>query len=41
MPERPKSLLLPILAAAVAAGLGRMVVQKIKRDRQARQPRQR
>jgi hypothetical protein len=36
MPESPKSLLLPLLAAAVVAGLGRMVVQKIKQDRRQR-----
>ncbi|WP_269092605.1 hypothetical protein [Arthrobacter hankyongi] len=37
MAERPKSLLLPILAAAVVAGLARMVIQKIKQDRRLRQ----
>ena len=36
MAEKPKSVLLPVLAAAVFAGLGRMVVQKIKADRAAR-----
>jgi hypothetical protein len=36
MAENPKSLLLPVLAAVVFAGLGRMVVQKIKADRAAR-----
>ncbi|QCB95657.1 hypothetical protein E5206_00865 [Arthrobacter sp. PAMC25564] len=33
MAEKPKSVLLPVLAAVVFAGLGRMVVQKIKADR--------
>jgi hypothetical protein len=37
MVEKPKSLLLPIMAAAVFAGLGRMVFQKIKADRAARE----
>jgi hypothetical protein len=37
MVEKPKSVLLPIMAAAVFAGLGRMVLQKIKADRAARQ----
>jgi hypothetical protein len=36
MAERPKSLLIPFMAAAVVAGLARMVIEKIKRDRQAR-----
>ncbi|WP_427134264.1 hypothetical protein [Pseudarthrobacter sp. S9] len=36
MAEKPKSVLLPFLAAAVFAGLGRMVLQKIKADRAAR-----
>jgi hypothetical protein len=35
MAEKPKSVLLPVLAAAVFAGLGRMVLQKIKADREA------
>lgn len=35
MPEKPKSLLLPIMAAAVAGGLARMVVQKYRADKQA------
>ena len=39
MAEKPKSLLLPVVAAAVFAGLGRMVFQKIKADRAARQNR--
>lgn len=39
MPETPKSLLLPIVAAAVFAGLGRMVWQKIQSDRAARETR--
>lgn len=37
MAEKPKSVLLPVMAAAVFAGLGRMVIQKIKADRAARQ----
>ena len=37
MAEKPKSVLLPVMAAAVFAGLGRMVIQKIKADRTARQ----
>ena len=37
MVEKPKSVLLPIMAAAVFAGLGRMVFQKIKADRAARE----
>ncbi len=36
MAEKPKSVLLPVVAAAVFAGLGRMVLQKIKADRLAR-----
>ncbi|MDQ1595133.1 MAG: hypothetical protein QOH40_1689 [Arthrobacter pascens] len=36
MAEKPKSVLLPVIAAAVFAGLGRMVLQKIKADRAAR-----
>jgi hypothetical protein len=36
MGEKSKSVLLPVLAAAVFAGLGRMVVQKIRADRAAR-----
>ena len=39
MAEKPKSVLLPMVAAAVFAGLGRMVLQKIKADRAARQNR--
>lgn len=39
MAEKPKSVLLPVLAAAVFAGLGRMVLQKIKADREARRSR--
>ena len=34
--RNPKSVLLPVVAAAVFAGLGRMVLQKIKADRAAR-----
>lgn len=37
MAENSKSLLLPVVAAAVFAGLGRMVFQKVKADRVARQ----
>jgi hypothetical protein len=36
MAEKPKSVLLPVMAVAVFAGLGRMVFQKIKADRAAR-----
>jgi hypothetical protein len=36
MAQKPKSVLLPVLAAAVFAGLGRMVMQKVKADRAAR-----
>ena len=36
MAEKPKSVLLPVVAVAVFAGLGRMVLQKIKADRAAR-----
>lgn len=36
MAEKSKSVLLPVMAAAVFAGLGRMVLQKIKADRAAR-----
>lgn len=39
MGEKPKSVLLPIVAAAVFAGLGKMVLQKIKADRAAKQNR--
>lgn len=39
MAENSKSVLLPVVAAAVFAGLGRMVLQKIKADRQARDTR--
>ena len=37
MAEKSRSLLLPVMAVAVFAGLGRMVVQKIKADRAARE----
>ncbi|MCY1384819.1 hypothetical protein D9M69_731180 [compost metagenome] len=37
MAQKPKSVLLPVMAAAVFAGLGRMVMQKIKADRAARE----
>ncbi|MCM0614665.1 hypothetical protein MOD31_01390 [Paenarthrobacter sp. TYUT067] len=36
MAEKPKSMVLGVVAAAVFAGLGRMVIQKIKADRAAR-----
>lgn len=36
MSEKSKSVLIPIVTAAVFAGLGRMVLQKIKADRAAR-----
>jgi hypothetical protein len=39
MAEKSKSVLLPMVAAAVFAGLGRMVMQKIKADRAARENR--
>ena len=39
MAENSKSVLLPVVAAAVFAGLGRMVFQKIKADRAARETR--
>ncbi|WP_104140402.1 hypothetical protein [Arthrobacter sp. ZGTC131] len=39
MAEKPKSVLLPMVAAAVFAGLGKMVLQKIKADRAAKQNR--
>jgi hypothetical protein len=35
MRDKPQSMLLPILAAVVVAGLGRMVIQKIREDRRA------
>ena len=37
MAEKSKSLLLPVMAVAVFAGLGRMVLQKVKADRAARE----
>ena len=37
MAEKSKSVLLPVVAAAVFAGLGRMVLQKIKADRKAKE----
>ncbi|RAM36232.1 hypothetical protein [Arthrobacter globiformis] len=37
MAENSKSVLLPVMAVAVFAGLGRMVFQKVKADRAARQ----
>ncbi|HAG60456.1 MAG TPA: hypothetical protein DCL83_14620 [Arthrobacter bacterium] len=39
MAEKSKSVLLPMMAVAVFAGLGRMVVQKIRADRAARETR--
>lgn len=36
MAETPKSLLLPVMALAVFAGLGRLVFQRVKADRFAR-----
>ncbi|MBT2597594.1 hypothetical protein [Arthrobacter sp. ISL-72] len=36
MTQKPRSVLLPVMAAAVFAGLGRMVIQKIKADRALR-----
>jgi hypothetical protein len=35
MRDKPQSMLLPILAGVVLAGLGRMVIQKIREDRRA------
>ncbi|GLB68331.1 hypothetical protein [Arthrobacter mangrovi] len=35
MAEKPQSMLLPIMAAAVAAGLARLVIRKYRGDRQA------
>ncbi|GGH96274.1 hypothetical protein ACFFGR_23605 [Arthrobacter liuii] len=39
MAENSKSVLLPVVAAAVFAGLGRMVFQKVKADRLVRESR--
>ncbi|WP_285242168.1 hypothetical protein [Pseudarthrobacter sp. fls2-241-R2A-127] len=39
MAQNSKSVLLPMVAAAVFAGLGRMVLQKVKADREARETR--
>jgi hypothetical protein len=39
MAEKSKSVLLPMVAVAVFAGLGRMVMQKIKADKAARENR--
>ncbi|MBT2514147.1 hypothetical protein [Arthrobacter sp. ISL-30] len=39
MAEKGKSVVLPVVVAAVFAGLGRMVVQKIKADRAAKENR--
>ena len=39
MAEKPKSMVLGIVGAAVFAGLGRMVLQKIKADKAARSQR--
>ena len=35
MTEKPQSMLLPILAAVVLGGLGRMVIRKKRDDRRA------
>ncbi|MFP3580034.1 hypothetical protein SB659_10685 [Arthrobacter sp. SIMBA_036] len=37
MAEKPRSMVLGVMAAAVVAGLGRMVIQKIKAERAARE----
>lgn len=37
MAEKSKTVLLPVVAVAVFAGLGRMVVQKIRLDRAYRE----
>ena len=37
MSEKSNSGVLPVIAAAVFAGLGRMVLQKVKADRRARE----
>jgi hypothetical protein len=37
MVDKLKSVLLPVMAATVFAGLGRMVFQKIKADRASRE----
>ncbi|MGR0161580.1 hypothetical protein [Paenarthrobacter nitroguajacolicus] len=39
MAEKPKSMVLGVVAAAVFAGLGRMVIQKIMADKAARETR--
>ena len=39
MAHNSRSVLLPMVAAAVFAGLGRMVLQKVKADRLARETR--
>ncbi|HET8878839.1 MAG TPA: hypothetical protein VFN00_05260 [Arthrobacter sp.] len=36
MAQKPRSVVLPVVAAAVFAGLGRMVLQKVLADRAAR-----
>ncbi|MFJ5955907.1 hypothetical protein ACIQC5_08100 [Paenarthrobacter sp. NPDC092416] len=36
MAEKPKSMVLGVVVAAVFAGLGQMVIRKIKADRAAR-----
>ena len=36
MAEKPKSVVLSVVAVAVFAGLGRMVLQKIRADRAAK-----
>ncbi|WP_400159699.1 hypothetical protein [Arthrobacter sp. BPSS-3] len=37
MAQNPRSVVLPVVAAAVFAGLGRMVLQKVLADRAARE----
>ncbi|MFS0718676.1 hypothetical protein ABC337_05910 [Arthrobacter sp. 1P04PC] len=37
MAQKPRSVVLPVVAAAVFAGLGRMVLQKVLADRAARE----
>jgi len=37
MAQKPRSVVLPVVAAAVFAGLGRMVLQKVMADRAARE----
>ena len=37
MAQNPRSVVLPVVAAAVFSGLGRMVLQKVLADRAARE----